>query len=671
MAAEFDPYHIWLGIPPDEQPPHHYRLLGLVIFESNRAVIEAAADRQMTFLRQHGAGDHGDASQKLLNEVSKALVELLNPTRKAAYDQRLRAIIDAQDDEGEAASPAAVEFSEWEEDAHSVSVADVGMRRRPMSVGLKAALAGFVFVLLGAGLGTYPLWGSTEVQENGSVELNVTARKGAAILVDGQPIDTDRLASPVPLTAGRHMVELKREKALLATSTFWIVPGSATTVSLVEPEPRKPDPKTVVEEAAVPPSNVAATSPAEKPPVEVASVDPRNASRPPNDLPVEDARPATTSKPKAELAGKDGDDPKPDKSESMKPETEGSKSGKGPKGEVVKLTERRRLKGAAPITSMTFSEDGNLLASYHFASGRGDVRIWNTGTGKAERNTLSLPATNNFQPQPLFATDSKLFYISGGPSQQSNLMSWQWKTNRSLTVGVVGQPSGSRPARVSTWALSNDEQMAVLALRPHNDNAPRVVGFSYWNPKTKKELRYAPENGADFIDHLALTPDGEIAAASFHNYGTSRKDLEASVRIWGTKSKEVLYTERFDRATLRCEGLRFIDGGRKLIYMGPGLTEFSVIEIGSAKKTSYTVSLLGGDPGAALFLPNSLYGITRMRTGRGSSELYVFGLEEGRILSYPNANEPGVESLQLSPNGALLATGDKEGEIILWDVERP
>ena len=28
LQEKFDPYHIWLGIPPEEQPPNHYRLLG-------------------------------------------------------------------------------------------------------------------------------------------------------------------------------------------------------------------------------------------------------------------------------------------------------------------------------------------------------------------------------------------------------------------------------------------------------------------------------------------------------------------------------------------------------------------------------------------------------------------------------------------------------------------
>lgn len=27
MGVPFDPYHKWLGIPPKDQPPNHYRLL--------------------------------------------------------------------------------------------------------------------------------------------------------------------------------------------------------------------------------------------------------------------------------------------------------------------------------------------------------------------------------------------------------------------------------------------------------------------------------------------------------------------------------------------------------------------------------------------------------------------------------------------------------------------
>ncbi len=41
MANGFDGYYKWLGIPPSEQPPNHYRLLGLGLFESDPDVIQA------------------------------------------------------------------------------------------------------------------------------------------------------------------------------------------------------------------------------------------------------------------------------------------------------------------------------------------------------------------------------------------------------------------------------------------------------------------------------------------------------------------------------------------------------------------------------------------------------------------------------------------------------
>ena len=90
MSATFDPYHKWLGILPKDQPPHHYRLLGLEPFEDDLQVIEAAADRQLGFLRKFQSGEHAVDCQKLLNEVSRARLCLLKPVAKQAYDSALK-----------------------------------------------------------------------------------------------------------------------------------------------------------------------------------------------------------------------------------------------------------------------------------------------------------------------------------------------------------------------------------------------------------------------------------------------------------------------------------------------------------------------------------------------------------------------------------------------------
>lgn len=89
MPDSLDAYHLWLGIPPSEQPPDAYRLLGLSLFESNREVIRIAADRQTSHLRTFQLGKYAELSQKLLNEVASARIILLNPEKKVVYDRKL------------------------------------------------------------------------------------------------------------------------------------------------------------------------------------------------------------------------------------------------------------------------------------------------------------------------------------------------------------------------------------------------------------------------------------------------------------------------------------------------------------------------------------------------------------------------------------------------------
>lgn len=90
--GEFDPYHKWLGISPRDQPPSHYRLLGIDQYESDPDVIEAAAERRMLFLHQYVTGDHIADAQSLLNELATARVCLLDPKRRRLYDKQLASL---------------------------------------------------------------------------------------------------------------------------------------------------------------------------------------------------------------------------------------------------------------------------------------------------------------------------------------------------------------------------------------------------------------------------------------------------------------------------------------------------------------------------------------------------------------------------------------------------
>jgi len=90
MAKKFDPYDKWFNIPAGEQPPDHYRLLGIDRFESETAVINEAAEQRVAFLHDVATGPQVAMTQRLLNEVAAARLCLTDPEKKSAYDAKLR-----------------------------------------------------------------------------------------------------------------------------------------------------------------------------------------------------------------------------------------------------------------------------------------------------------------------------------------------------------------------------------------------------------------------------------------------------------------------------------------------------------------------------------------------------------------------------------------------------
>ncbi len=82
----FDPYLIWLDIPPHERPVNHYRLLGLRPLESDGQAISAAAERVIAHVSQFLNTAQAAACHQLLAEIHAARACLLDPLRKSAYD---------------------------------------------------------------------------------------------------------------------------------------------------------------------------------------------------------------------------------------------------------------------------------------------------------------------------------------------------------------------------------------------------------------------------------------------------------------------------------------------------------------------------------------------------------------------------------------------------------
>jgi len=104
-SSDFDAYFVLLGIPPEQQPPTHYRLLDVQDFEADIEVIDRGYERRMAYLHMIKSGDHLDAAEELKGELARARLCLLSTDKKRVYDEILREHL-AQHDSEPVAAPA-------------------------------------------------------------------------------------------------------------------------------------------------------------------------------------------------------------------------------------------------------------------------------------------------------------------------------------------------------------------------------------------------------------------------------------------------------------------------------------------------------------------------------------------------------------------------------------
>lgn len=189
MSDVIDPYYQWLGIPPKHQPADHYRLLGIERFESNLDVIRDAADRQMLHVRNYQLGQYSELSQQVLNELATARVCLLNPDKKAIYDEILRRRLGARPlpplppprpvpvAAASVTAPAASSATSAAFPAE-MGPAETGLSSHPSRSGLRPVFAVVAVAMTILLLGTLAWWGA-----RGSASSRKSAAAGQAASV--------------------------------------------------------------------------------------------------------------------------------------------------------------------------------------------------------------------------------------------------------------------------------------------------------------------------------------------------------------------------------------------------------------------------------------------------------------------------------------------------------
>ncbi|MGO8746746.1 MAG: protein kinase domain-containing protein [Thermoguttaceae bacterium] len=250
----FDPYHRWLGISPKDQPPNHYRILGIDLFESDPEVIRDGSARQSVHVRTYQLGKHMALSQKILNEIAAAKSCLSNAKAKAAYDVALKKSL-TKEPAAAAAPPEVVTLRApkppQEEVAIERRVAPTrrpALRKRswlqrlgkPPKIALGVALGTAFFGILFGAILTITSRNGTLVIESDNPNVQVAVKQGGALV---EVVDA-RSGWKLSLKSGHYELAPhgSTDRFQLDQDSVTVRRGEAVTVKVTLKPPTSPRP---------------------------------------------------------------------------------------------------------------------------------------------------------------------------------------------------------------------------------------------------------------------------------------------------------------------------------------------------------------------------------------------------------------------------------------------
>ena len=312
-----------------------------------------------------------------------------------------------------------------------------------------------------------------------------------------------------------------------------------------------------------------------------------------------------------------------------------------------KHSKRGTLKGHKSwVTAVAFSPDGKTVAS-------GDVnkviKLWNVNT-RRERATLT--GHTNGISAVTFSPDGKT--LASG-SYDGTIRFWNTKTGQEMSTFATGYVK-------SVKSVAFSENGTTLASAAFNGTV------EIWSLTTGLELTTFTAGQSDIAKAVALSPDATYFASqgskdriafdpfSFGGRGGGREGHN-SIQVWDLNTgAEILGHWRVDRTNalafspdnkiLACGGLKEIRAWD--IKTGAEMFHFNTGRHPVGRKLMFSSN-------GTLFAANARH--------RG---IQIWDITTQRDITPPNINDARASTL--SPDGALLATANREG-IYLWQLD--
>ncbi len=321
--------------------------------------------------------------------------------------------------------------------------------------------------------------------------------------------------------------------------------------------------------------------------------------------------------------------------------------------------------------SIALSLDGKTLLSIG-SDGRGDLKFWDVETGK------QIALQENTQNQRLIAH-----------SNRNLVASFKWWHPVLVRIWDMNQ-------KTELVQLPAESNVLSVAFDPVTDQFALTAGgttIQIWDIATQKLVRKKETHTGGIRTHT-ISPNGETFATSHYDYSVRLWDIERGVElvrlighttipdvlafspdgaILASGSRETVHiwdvahgTERARFELASSLNFVFSPDSQKLIVAN----DFHTVQVWDIAEKKLLATLQGEDGDgrgikpALTISPDGKH----LASTEASDAIHLWNLQTLRRRSLLRGHLSRIVSLAFGSDGQILASGDREGNVIVWDI---
>lgn len=303
------------------------------------------------------------------------------------------------------------------------------------------------------------------------------------------------------------------------------------------------------------------------------------------------------------------------------------------------------------VNDLVFSPDGTRLAT---GSGNDSpvavlngVELWDSTTGE---NLGVLDIHSSKINHVLFSADGTTVAVA----------SWDTIRFSDISTGKILYTVHHSPWLNSLAFSPEGTTIAAGGRSPGNaSNMSRNNEIQLWDIKTAAEVAFL--TGRDSrVNDIAFSSDGTVLASAGGNLASYEPGM---IRLWNTTALAEIESVRSEIWNAR--SISFYPGGKQLLFVGYSSTGVALWDLAADKEP---FAILQTDQATLNFVVNPDNTLVAFSKTSPQGVVYLENIETREEESLSYLNGALIISLEFSRDGDMLASGDVNGTVVIWDL---